>query len=234
MEKLIIGVCDDIEQVTMELREQVERHLREQGIDFECKIFYSGKSLLEEIEKIGIVFLDIEMPDLDGIETGKRIKQRNPDCKIIMATGRIDRVSEAFHFQAFRFLQKPFKESEIGEALRAALEKKPGEQYIELFFERNMYKIQQKYICYIQAFNGYSEFWVGDKQFRKDISLNELEKELDYRIFARIHRQFIVNMGWIEHRQDNAVTLKGRKIPISRRKRKEFESQYIIYDVHYR
>lgn len=166
---IYIGICDDEREVALELQEYIEKELSKRNIQWKSRIFLSGEELLKEVEKLSIVFLDIEMPGLDGIETGKRIKQKNPSCKIIMATGMVERFREVFFFQAFRFLVKPFSQKDIAEAVEAVLEEALGEQEIELYYERTVYRVPQKQIQYIQAFNGYADFWVENQRFRKEL-----------------------------------------------------------------
>lgn len=71
---IYIGICDDEREVALELQEYIEKELSKRNIQWKSRIFLSGEELLKEVEKLSIVFLDIEMPGLDGIETGKRIK----------------------------------------------------------------------------------------------------------------------------------------------------------------
>lgn len=231
---IYIGICDDEREVALELQEYIEKELSKRNVRWESRIFLSGEELLKEVEGLSIVFLDIEMPGLDGIETGKQIKKKNPNCKIIMATGMVERFREVFLFHAFRFLVKPFSQKDIAEAIEAVLEEALGEQMMELYYERTAYWVQQKQIQYIQAFNGYAEFWVENQRFRKETSLNELEEQLDMRLFARVQRKYIVNLQWIDSYRNGVVSVADKDIPVSRRKKKEFEKQYITYDIHYK
>ena len=229
-----IAICDDHEIVADKLLKEVETIKQAHGIEAECKVFYSANQLMKEIREYSVVFLDIEMPGIDGIEAGKIIKQINPQCKIIMATARIDRVRETFFFQAFRFLQKPFVSEEIEEALLSAVKQEVGGQEIELYLDWTPYKVKQKDICIVCAFNGYVEYKVEDTVFRRDISLNTAEKEMDQRMFFRINREVIVNLSKIERKSDSEIELDGKRYPIARRRRMDFKKAYIDYDVRYR
>lgn len=233
-EKRVIGLCDDQMAVAMRLKKIISDILQEEGENWEICLFDSGEKLLETAELINVVFLDIEMPGLDGIETGKELKRRNPDCKIIMATGKVERFKEAFHIQAMRFITKPFDKREIEEALKAVEKSHVGNAKIELYYLRNSYQIEQDKIQYIKAYNGYTEYRVENQVFRKDMSLNEVEKMLDKRLFVRIHRQYIINMRWIQSYSNGKVEIGDIEIDVSRRKRKDFEQKYIEYDLNYR
>lgn len=233
-EKRVIGLCDDQMAVAMRLKKIISDILQEEGENREICLFDSGEKLLEAAELLDVVFLDIEMPGLDGIETGKELKRRNPDCKIIMATGKVERFKEAFHIQAMRFITKPFDKREIEEALKAVEKSHSGNAKIELYYLRNSYQIEQDKIQYIKAYNGYTEYRVENQVFRKDMSLNEVEKMLDKRLFVRIHRQYIINMRWIQSYSNGKVEIGDIEIDVSRRKRKDFEQKYIEYDLNYR
>lgn len=234
MDGLVIGICDDQKEIVIELKKLIEAYLSAQSCSYELHMFLNGKDLLDQIDKLHIVFLDIEMPGMDGIELGRKIKQANSECKIIMATGRVDRFKDAFRIHAERFITKPFDQAEVEEALRAAALQDLGKKTIELYYMRNLYKICQCDISYIIAYNGYTEFVVGDKVFRKDSSLNEVEGVLDERIFFRINRKYMINIQWIQSYSEGTIRIEGKGFEVSRRKRKDFEQKYIEFDLRYR
>lgn len=234
MEKVVIGICDDQKEIVIELKRMLEAYLSAQNCSYELYLFLNGESLLGQIDKINVVFLDIEMPGMDGIELGRKIKQINPECKIIMATGRVDRFKDAFRIHAERFITKPFDKAEVEEALRAVSLRNFGEETIELYYLRNLYQVCQRDISYIIAYNGYTEFVVDDKVFRKETSLNEVECLLDERIFFRINRKCMVNMQWIQVYSGGVIRIGGKEFEVSRRRRKDFEQKYIEFDLRYR
>ena len=151
-----------------------------------------------------------------------------------MATGKIERFKEAFHIQAMRFVTKPFEREEVEEALKAAIDSNLGGTFLELYFRRNKYEIRQADVQYIEAYNGYAEFIVNGKRFRKESSLDELEELLDKRVFVRINRKTILNMCWVQSYRNHCMQVTDREFVVSRRRRKEVESRYIEYDLHYR
>ena len=235
---LRVGICDD-EPLIIEVMRRIILEIADKNAwEINIRCFESGKELLEAVDTLEAVFLDIDMPELDGIETGKRIGERNQECKIIMATSRADKFKDAFRIQAFRFVTKPFDENEIEEALQAIFHTQIGMETIELYEKRNSYQIPQKDIRYITAYDGYSEFVVSGRDanriLRKDCSLSELEQELSKELFFRVSRQYIVNLGQIAEYAKRSIHIQGKKILISRRRKKEFEQAYLEYDLRYR
>lgn len=228
-----VALCDDQACILEQLKELLETILNKRGCKYVIETFSSGEELVNQKSYFDAVFLDIEMPGLDGIQTGEILRQRNSDCKLIMATSAVERFKEAFHIGAFRFVTKPFSYKEVEEAVLSTLELTEKDDSIELFYQRILCRVKQKDILYVQAYNGYSEFQVGNRLFRKEESLNNIEEQLDSRFFVRIHRQYIVNMRWICKYNNGEVTIAKEVIPVSKRKRKEFEQQYIYYDLKY-
>ena len=117
-----IGICDDQEIMQKKLKEILCDCLVELKIEAEIFIYLSGKDVLSNSMKLDLLFLDIEMPEMDGIETGLALKKQGFVGKIIMASSAVERFKEAFTIQAFRFVTKPFEKSEILKVLKAYMD----------------------------------------------------------------------------------------------------------------
>ncbi len=234
MRQIAIGICDDQPEVLRELQKILCEICMEKEIEKEIRAFTDGNEMLEHIEEIQVAFLDIEMPQMDGIELGKKIKERNPKCKVIMATGMVERFKEAFHIQALRFVTKPFAKGEVKEALEVAVEGLFFTKNVEGYAERNRFEIPEEEIEFIRAYNGYSELCVGGKRFRRECSLLELEEILNDHLFARINRDIILNLSFVEHYNEEKVGVGKKEFRISRRRKKEFERKYMDFDLKYR
>lgn len=234
MKELIVGICDDEAIILDRLKQIVMECIKSKNMDFEVRTFHSGTELLENAHLYDIVFLDIQMPDMDGYETGRRLQKVNPNCKIIIATSRTDRYKEAFKIRAVRFVTKPFDVNEIHEAIDNSLLMKAGMEMIELHYNRILYKIRQKDIKYVAAYDSYIECKVGERMYRKESSLSKLEEILDSNIFFRVNKKYIINFLWIKGHKDGVVYIEDLEIDVSRRKRTTFDRAYMNFDVNYR
>lgn len=231
---LHIAICDDEPILLNTLSTMVEKVLSEKKIPFEIDTFSSGKKLIEQVEVFQLVFLDIEMPNMDGIDTGGCILQRNPDCKIVIASGRVNRFQETYKIKAFRFIVKPYEMEEIEEAIDAYMNQCIGMQTIELFQKRNSVWVRQREISYVVAYGSYVEVVVRNQVYRKEVSLLEMEQQFDQRCFLRIHRKYLVNMFWVTGYEKGKVFVSGKELLLSRRKQKVFEQAYMDFDLTYR
>lgn len=236
MQRLMIGICDDEEIIQKALKELVEKTVQAASLELEYEIrtFSSGEALLAQVHQLELVFLDIDMPGMDGIETGRQIQHFHPDCRVVMATSMAERFKEAFQIQAFRFVTKPFEALEIEEVIHAFLDQRAGGETIQVSLDRNSYELKQREIRYISAYGSYVEIRAQGKLFRKEVSLEEMEQVMEPRLFFRVHRKYLVNMFWIESYQNGVILLEGQEIPVSRRRKKEFEHAYLEFDLHYR
>lgn len=224
-----IGICDDEQIVREILKKKVEICLREADVQAEIIFFQRGRELLKSGEDLDILFLDIEMPEMDGIEVGKRLRQMGKNCKIIVATSMVERFREAFRIDAFRFVTKPFEMEEIREALFALLETWHETDRIEVWWKRSPYIFSQQEISFVRAIGGEVELLIKEKKYRKDTALADLENELDKTLFFRINRQYIVNLGEITEQKANTIKVAGETLKVSVRKMKDFEKAYLRY-----
>ena len=232
--KIRIAICDDEPVFLKLLADVLKEVLMEENISYLLEKFVSGCELLAQIEKYDLVFLDIEMPQMDGIDVGLKIQKKNPNCRIIMASGREDRFKETYRITPLRFVSKPFDKKEVQEAIQAYINQWIGMEKIEVFQERKSYWVYQKDIQYIAAYRSSVEIYVNNTLYRKDIALNRIEKLLDSRCFFKVHKSYLVNLFWVTEYEDKNIWIEKIKIPLSRRQQKGFEWAYVEFNIKYR
>ncbi len=225
-----IAICDDEPIILTCLKRQITEIVQNRNWESEVMAFQSPIEMLEQASEWDILFLDMDMPDMDGIEAGRQMQRINPACKIVMATSHLERVKEAFTIAAHRFITKPFDRQEIEEAIQSCYAIYAGNREIILYKNRDAYPIKLTDVRLIKSMGSYCEFWVKDEWFRKNIALAELEAELPDN-FARVHRAYMVNFDWILEYDGASIRIGEEKIPVSRRKRKAFEFAYRKYDL---
>lgn len=230
---LEIAICDDQRECAQDIYRHVKTILEKLHIEAKFTAFSTGRKLLDSGVRYDIILLDIDMPGIDGIETGKLIRRGDEKCRIIMVTAEKERYKDAFRFQAFRYVTKPIDPVEIGEAISAAVSVPIGSETIELFLNRLKYDVAQRDISYVRAFNGYTEFVTRDNVFRREDSLSSIEKELNDKLFFKVSRQYIVNMAAITDFDGKTIRVGREEFSLATRARKQFEKEYMEFDVNY-
>ena len=218
MSQIRIAVCDDQRDVLDSLCKTIKAIRDQENENWIISPFIHVTELLQKVNTVTVVFLDLSMPEMDGIEAAKRIHSINSNCSIVIATGEHHRYKEAFKVKAFRFVSKPFIKEEIREALLAAIIETPGNETIQVSKSRVLFDIRQIDILYVRSINSYVEIVTIDNDvYRKPITLSEMERILNPRLFVRTHRSYIANMKWITSLKPTKVTLRGKDLPVSAR-----------------
>jgi len=232
MDTLInIVICDNDEATHKTAHKLIENFSQTQDLAYRIIDIYSGEELIECKKEFQALYLDVDMPGMDGIEAAKTLRKRGWNGKIIMLTGKEDCYKEAFKIGAIRFVSKPVSETEFFESLERLKEVMPGYGVVDLCYSGIEVPVRVRDISYIESAGDFIKIHAGKKQYEKNISLKGMADELDERIFVLTHKSYIVNASKIESLGHDAVILtEGIKIPLSRRRRQEVKKAYIRYD----
>ena len=233
--RLVVGLCDDEEYVCDSVYKILKNYGNEHQIEIEFIYYNSAKLLLEKRDMLDVLFLDIEMPKMDGIKAGMKLRDWNIDYKIIMLTVREDRFRDAFKIGAFRFVSKPINEVEFCLAINDVIDAMSINRSVIAYRDNVAFEISQKDILYIEANSSSSLIYTRDCEYRSEQSLKAWSNLLDKRFFFQSHRSYIVNMSKIENVQGNTIYLvTGDRILVSRRFRTSFLKAYMMYDTRWR
>lgn len=128
-----IGICDDEKSLRKDLRALIEVQMDLCGAEYEIEEFDNGIQVLEAgKEDLDILFLDIEMPELSGMDTAKALRRIGSKALIIFVTAYPDFVFQGYEVQAFHYILKPYQEKKIREVLVKAL--RETEQMLQEYF----------------------------------------------------------------------------------------------------
>ena len=108
---LIIGLCDDEMNTHNRVEKMLDDYADMHDLNIRLIHYVSAKELLDAKDDLDFLLLDIDMPEMDGIEAAHKLRDWGIDYKIIMLTAREDRYREAFKIRAFRFVPKPIEKT---------------------------------------------------------------------------------------------------------------------------
>lgn len=224
-----------------ELKFFIEKY---EGIELE-KEFDSPLDALKYLQanKTDIVFLDINMPELDGMSLGKILSKLNENLKIVFITAYKEYAAEAFEIKAFDYLLKPYSEKRINEVLSNLTKEKEIDHIkdinkinkVTVTSDEKMYVISIDDIYYIEAGEKESMIYTKDNSYSSKIKISKWEEILPKNKFYRTHRSYMVNLDKITEVEpwfNGTYVLKLQdlkfKIPVSRNNIKEFKEILVI------
>ncbi len=190
-----------------------------------------------------VIFLDINMPDMNGISLGKIITKMYPDMKIVFITAYKDYAVDAFEIKAFDYLLKPYSESRIKNLLKSLINiknektiliKNNNLKKITVNIGERLYVISLNDIDYIEASEKETLIFSNQKKYVSKIKISKWEEMLKENNFYRCHRSFIVNLDKIteiEQWFNSSWILKIKNyttaIPVSRNNIKELKELFL-------
>ena len=118
---LYIAICDDDRYMLESLKKLVKDFFVQNNLDLKIRLFTSGEELLRYEDRIDILFLDIQMKNMNGMETAKRLRQLDFRGFLIFITVLKELVFQAFEVQAFDYLLKPVQEDHFAKTIRRFL-----------------------------------------------------------------------------------------------------------------
>ena len=202
---LKVMIADDNDGMRLILKKAVEKSGH--AVAGEARGGEEAVRMAEELHP-DVIFMDIEMPDIDGVEAARRIQDIDPRIFIIFATAHEEYRKEAFELYAFDYLVKPFEIKRIGETLerienlRAGKMAEPVEQpkkvphssKLLLRHKDGMSLIDANDIILIQRENRSTVIYTPTEKHVTSETLSELEQRLPYDKFFRCHKSYIVNI----------------------------------------
>ncbi len=228
-----IAICDDESSIRKILKAKIQKYYFSHSIDFSIDCYVSGNELLQQqLDEIDVLFLDVDMPGLNGMETAGEIRKTNKSMLIIFLTAYKEFVFESFKVDTFRYLVKPLKDAELAEVLQAVQDKlyADDDKYLVFQFLNENYNIKYSDILYIEGMR--DKIWIHckDGTYRWRGALKNLMDMLAEHGFFQVHRSYIINMDKIQKYSSQSVQMvNGEEVPISRYKLDAFKEEYIKY-----
>ncbi len=235
---LNIAICDDNRNDLLLLKRDLEMYLLNGGYEYTCSEFSSGIQLLGEIESedgkaFDIIFLDIVMPGMTGLETAAKIRERSSRNEhIIFITTSDEYALECYEVFAYSYIVKPL----VSEKLFAIMDRLINSAFAEkkaglLVKSGSKYeRINLHDIVYIESRLREVTVYLTDGTFRRYYStLDKVEDEIDKPYFLRSHKSFLINMNHITAVHDFFVTTLGQNVPIRKNGAKLIKDVYLKY-----
>lgn len=228
-----IAICDD-DMNCINLIEEYINEFKKNGV--ECDAYPSGEELVrayrDNAERYDVIFLDMEMDGLNGIDTANLIRERDEYVIIVFVTSHTEYMKDSFKCSPFRFLVKPVHIDELKEVFSDILKKLSKKKKVLSFTENKaLIRVYCEDIIYCESLDHWVYIHTTHGTHKICKSLSDLYGSLDDTLLFRVHSSFIVNFHYVKAIRNNFIELyhSDKDIPISRSYKKSVLFEYTNY-----
>lgn len=230
-----VGICDDDWNSAELVSQYLEKISKKYQYKLDVDVYSSGEELIrgyEEGNRFDLIYLDIEMKGIDGIETARWIREHQYHMILIYVSSYDTYLKQLFEVEPFRFVQKPIEMESFEKIFLKAVERieeQKGE-YFRFQSGRNMINLLCREILYLESCGRKVIVHTGNHTYEYYDKLDHVEEQLKDMRFVRIHKAYLVNMDNVEAFQYERLSLKdGTILNISEKNRPRIRSIFWNY-----
>lgn len=231
-----IGICDDQKEIREILTDKVKKYYPAEDI----AVYSSGEELLADRKLPDILFLDVQMPEKDGMETARELRKRDRQMIIIFVTVTEDYVFQSFDVGAFHYLIKPLEEEKFEEVLQKAVRQvreRDSEgagagkerQSLIVTSKGQHITVPVQEIVYAEVFNRKIILHTMDADIEYYGKLKELEKKAG-EDFYRPHRAYLINLNFVRKYNAGVIYLKRGQALVAKQNYHDFVKCYLRFN----
>lgn len=206
--------------------------MEELGIPCSIEQFYSGKELLGSVKRFDLIFLDILMEGMDGLETARQCRELAFEKKLIFLTSSRRYVFDAYDVEAFHYLVKPVAQEKLKNVLERAVKKEMSRfsDYLVVSRERQKRKLFLDSVRYFEIKGRQIDVHQEKGIFTYYEQIGVLERQLGGKGFFRCHKSYLLNLKYVEvYNRQEAILDNGERIIIAKRRYEEFCQAILSY-----
>lgn len=222
-----IVICeDDILQRGL-LATYLEQIFKDLEFTYKLIEFSSGEELLSNYpDKVDILFLDIQMNKLTGMDTARKIREFDNNVEIVFTTAILDYIHDGYEVRAYRYLLKPLEYECILKHTKACINDlidKKDTIVIKDRLQTAIIKIND--ILYIEVLRKEVTIYAKEDKYLFRISMRSIEDNLVKKNFFRCHKSYLINLKKVKYlrEKENIVVIDSYEIPVSRHKLKKLK-----------
>ncbi len=226
------AIIDDDRRDRERLRSFIEQYQKDTGTEVKTELFSGGVEFLERFRAdYDIIFLDIEMPGMDGLETAREIRRTDGSAAILFITNMAQYAIRGYEVNAVDFMVKPVNYYNFADKLKRAIDfsARRKRRYLLLKNGEEIVRIPAAELFYAEKEGNNLIYHVRGGEYRERGSIQGLKGKLDETMFAECMSGCMVNLSYVEKLGRDTVLVAGQTLPVSRRLKKEFVQKFMDY-----
>lgn len=227
MNVLNIAIVEDQKEQAEDLKSQLGRYEKENPteVHFTFEEFANPISFLETYKgTYDIVFMDIAMPYMNGLDAAKRLRAIDPNVILIFVTNLTQYALNGYEVDAFDYVIKNINYYDLALKISKAIKKishgKKGKE-IMILTDNGYIKVPELEIRYVETDGHHVIYHAGDEEYRQYSSLRAIEKNLSKEYFVKCNSSYIINLAFVSALSGYIVTVGGENLEVSHPRKKE-------------
>ena len=233
MLNLKVAIIDDNENDSNLLKESILRFNEEHKDDFNVsvEIFNRGINFIEPFDDTyNAVFLDIDMPVMNGLETAKKIRELGSEMNILFVTNYASLAIDGYGVGALDFVVKPVKYDDVKKALQKVIGKiqsESDEEKIVIRVKSGYRTIKVNSIKYIEVNTHDVFYYTTTETYKTREALKDIERNINNPNFVKCSSSFLINLDYVDAIDKDDVRIDGKRIKIARTRKKDFLNAFL-------
>lgn len=230
-----VAICEDEKINIVMLQKLLLEYGKDRKIEFDMSYYRSGKRLVESSKEYHIAFLDVDMPDMNGIETGKYLWKTNKKCKIIYITNfKNYREIAQNQIHSFAYLNKPVKKDLLFQQMDDLISNiviVPEKEFIRFTtIEQGVIEKAPEEVLYFEYNNRKITMHCQNGVYQVKENIGQMAERMEKYDFAMPHQSFLVNLSYVSKIQKYEISLaNGVVIPLAQKRSPLFRKMFMEY-----